>query len=140
MSDLDVMEADIEQICGDDNFRSNLADSYLRTLELYDNNPNITPLSTPYYKTIVNNYINRGLPWFGYTDKKGVIEKTKAFLLLYLNIKHRYDPETYGYIECKLREDGKLEIVEGHHRLTILRKLGYKTVPFIINNQKMEGN
>ena len=131
-----LIDADIEQIRGDDNFRSNLACSYWRTLELYDENPNVDPIITPYYKTIVDKYIERGLPWFGYTSKKGVMEKTSDFLSLYSDIKRCYDPETYGYIECAPRKDGKLEIIEGHHRLTILRKLRYKTVSVLIKVPK----
>ena len=135
-----LLEVDIEQIRGDNNFRFNLASSYRRTLELYDDNPDVDPAITPYYKTIMDKYIKRGLPWFGYTDEEGVKKRTREFLLLYSNIKRLYDPETYGYIECIPQKDEKLEIFEGHHRLTILRKLGYKTVCVLLKNQKQSQN
>ena len=131
-----LIEVNIKQIRGDDNFRLNLIDSYKKTLELYDDNPNVNPVTTPYYKTIVNNYTEKGLPWFGHTTNEGIKENTRHFLSLYSNIKRRYNPETYGYIECVPRKDEKLEIVEGHHRLTILRKLGYKTVRVLIKHPK----
>ena len=134
-----VVEVDIKQIRGDDNFRSNLIDSYQKTLELYDDNPNVNPTATPYYETIVNNYTRKGLPWFGHTTKEGIRKNTRHFLSLYSDIKRRYDPEAYGYIECVPRKDGKLEIVEGHHRITILRKLGYKTVCVLIMHLTDEG-
>jgi len=91
-----------------------LMDPLKKTVELYKKNNSINLFETPYCKT----YTNLGsLP---HTDE------LKRALMLWEDVeKNGFKPDK-GIITISFKDDGRIQVYDGFHRIIMLKSLGYK--------------
>lgn len=101
------------------------------TLRMFDENPETDPRSTPYYDLSVR-MISRGKWWHGAKTEEDCMKRTQDLVDLQKDIKER---GILKPVTIRIKNDGKIWIHDGYHRLFCADHIGYeKPIPVKIEN------
>lgn len=94
------------------------------TLRMFDQNPRIDPRSTPYYKVSVG-MVSRKRWWHGAQTAADCVKRTLYLMSLRRSIEREGIRQS---IVTHIKNDGKIFVQDGYHRLFCADYIGYKKV------------